>query len=265
MSIAKYIFVQKNLTQKIELVYYLKKKQDLFFDNSVILKTEIARMFIDSMCLDVDKNTLLTACLVYSLKKKHVKQNIDELKEEKNRNYNFVKSLGFNSKFAKICSEYNRIGEEQEYIREKEGDILELVENFGGMLMHRESRLAFSPKEAIELLETKNLKGKNNKYLEDFKFFVDVMEEASDVGILTKLQKSINILKKDDISGAIRALYDSRDRIENVFLLSENELFEDQVNFFNLIKIAKKKTFELVKYNKQMKELGLRITNDNNI
>ena len=84
MSIAKYIFLQKSLTQKIELVYYLKKKQNLFFDNSVILKTELARMFMDSMCLEVDKNTVLTACLIYSLKKKNVKQDISGLKEEKN-------------------------------------------------------------------------------------------------------------------------------------------------------------------------------------
>ena len=75
-------------------------------------------------------------------------------------------------------------------------------------------------------------------------------------GIITKLQKSINIIKRNDISGAIRAIYD---RIENVFLLSENELFEDEVNFFNLIKIAKKKTFELVKYNKEMRKAGISI------
>lgn len=257
MSVAKYIFVQKGLTQKIELVYYLKKKQDLFFDNSVILKTELARMFIDSMCLDVDRNTVLTACLVYSLKKKNIKQNPNELKEEKNKSKEFIRKLGFNQTFAKICSEYNRIGETKEYKRTPEGDILELIDNFGGMLLHRESRLAFTPKEAIELLEKKNLKGKENRFLEDFKFFVDVMEEASDVGILSKLQSSINRLKRDDISGALRAIYDSRDRIENIFLLSENELFEDQVNFFNLIKIAKRKTFELVEYNKKMKRLGI--------
>ncbi len=77
--------------------------------------------------------------------------------------------------------EYNRINEDKDYIREAEGDVLELIENFGGMLMHRESRLAFSPKEAIELLETKNLKGKKNRFLEDFKFFIDVMENASDI------------------------------------------------------------------------------------
>lgn len=65
-------------------------------------------------------------------------------------------------------------------------------------------------------------------------------------GIITKLQKSINIIKRNDISGAIRAIYDSRDRIENVFLLSENELFEDEVNFFNLIKIAKRKLLNLL-------------------
>lgn len=257
MSIAKYIFIQKDLSKKIELVYYLKRKQNLFFDNSVVLKLELARMFIDSMCLDVDKNAVLTAVLVYALKKKHIKQSASELKEEKNKSIEYIRTLGFNKKFAKICSEYNRIGEEEGYKREPEGDILELVDNFGGMLMHRENRLAFSPKEALELLENKNLRGKDNRFLEDFKFFIDVMEEASDVGIISKLQKSINRLKRTDISGALRALYDNRDRIENIFLLSENELFEDDVNFFNLIRIAQKKTFELVAYNKKMKQMGI--------
>ncbi len=257
MSVAKYLFIQKDLTKKIELVYYLKKKQDIFFDNSVILKTELARMFIDSMCLNVDRNTVLTACLVYSLKKKNVKKNVNEIKEEKNRNKDFIMKLGFNRSFTKICSEYNRVDESKNYKRTPEGDILELVDNFGGMLLHRENRLAFTPKEAIELLESKNLKGKENRFLEEFKFFIDVMEEASDFGIISKLQTSINRLKRDDISSALRAIYDSRDRIENIFLLSKNELFEEQVDFFNLIKITKKKTFELVEYNKKFKKLGI--------
>ena len=64
-KVARYIYTQKNFVRKIEMVYYIKKINDLFFDTSVIFKTELARMFMDSMCLDVDENLVITASLVY--------------------------------------------------------------------------------------------------------------------------------------------------------------------------------------------------------
>ena len=41
---------------------------------------------------------------------------------------------------CKICEEQNRYSGSTP--REKESDILELVDNFGGMLMHRPERIA---------------------------------------------------------------------------------------------------------------------------
>lgn len=87
----------------------------------------------------------------------------------------YLKSLGFSSRFCKICSEVNRYNEIEE--REKESDILEVIDCFGGMLLHRPEREGFKPDEALILLEERNLKGKDNRYLEEFKKFVVAMEE----------------------------------------------------------------------------------------
>ena len=92
--------------------------------------------------------------------------------EEKNRNNEFIRKLGFNKSFAKICSEYNRIGEDEKYSRTPEGDILELVDNFGGMLLHRPERKGFPLDEALILLKYRNFKDKENQYLSEFVDFV---------------------------------------------------------------------------------------------
>lgn len=44
--------------------------------------------------------------------------------------------------------------------------------------MNRPERIAFKSDEAICLLENRNLKGKENRYLESFKKFVGVMKEV---------------------------------------------------------------------------------------
>ena len=171
----------------------------------------------------------------------------------------FLQSLGFKDRFCKICMEYNRLNQSKDYVREKEGDILELVENFGGMLLHRQDRLAYSPMEALDLLENKNLAGKHNRYLEDFKLFVNVMEQPSKKGIITDLQTRINKVSINDISAGIRAIYDNQDVLENIFLGTSNELFEEQVKFFKLMKIATAKTEVLTKYNQKMRQNGINL------
>ena len=45
-NFAEYILSEKDLIAKMEIVYYLSKKQQIFFDKSVIFKTEIARLFM---------------------------------------------------------------------------------------------------------------------------------------------------------------------------------------------------------------------------
>lgn len=255
-DIGKYILSEKKLLKKIEFVYYLKNKKNLFFDNSVLLKLKLADMFIDSLCIKVDKNLVLTACLVYSLNKIDTIGEKERIKHKKKEDYLFLQYLGFEKKFCKICMEYNRVNLPERYVREKEGDILELVENFGGMLLHREERLAYSTDEAIDLLENKNLAGKENRFLEEFKLFVNVMEQSSKIGLITDLQNRINKIDRNDISAGIRAIYDNQDVVESTFLGTKEELFEEQVKFLKLMKIATAKTEVLAKYNQKMRKSG---------
>ena len=56
--------------------------------------------------------------------------------------------------------------------REPESDILELVDNLGGLLLDRPERRGFPIDEAITLLEYRNLRNVNNRYLQEFKQFI---------------------------------------------------------------------------------------------
>ena len=60
--------------------------------------------------------------------------------------------------------------------REPEADVLELIDQFGGMLLDRPERIGLKVDEALVLLEYRNLKGKNNRYLQLFKDFINRME-----------------------------------------------------------------------------------------
>lgn len=175
-TFADYILSEKDFIRKMEIVYYLQKKKDIFFDNSVILKADIARLFIEQMKLDVDKNLVLTACLLYACKKNILSHDLDKIKRYAVEGSEYLETLGFSKRFCKICSEVNRYqGDEG---REKESDILELVDQFGGMLLDRPERIAFKVDEALVLLEYRNLKDKYNYYLEHFKEFIIEMQEV---------------------------------------------------------------------------------------
>ena len=176
---AKMILKEKNFMKKLDLAAYLAKKDNNFFDTSVIYKAEIAKLFLNKMNLDgIDENEVITAAIMYTCKKIDSAQEIERIKEEKNNDFEYLKSLGFSDRFCKICVEHTRYNEpEENYQREPEGDILELVENYVGLTMHREDRMAFPIDEALDLMENKNLQGKDNRYLNTFKEFVRIMED----------------------------------------------------------------------------------------
>lgn len=174
-TFAEYILNEKDYMKKLGIMYFLEKKTDIFFDNSVIFKTELAKMFIEQQKLDVDENLVLTACLLCSCKKSDNPQDLSKVKLYAKESAEYLETLGFSKRFCKICEEQNRYSGSEP--REKESDILELVDQFGGMLLHRPERMGFAVDEALCLLEYRNLKGKENRYLEQFKEFVSQMEE----------------------------------------------------------------------------------------
>ncbi len=173
-TFADYILNEKDYIKKLEIVYYLQKKTGIFFDNSVVLKSELARIFIQQMNIDIDENLVVTACLLYACKKNIISYNIEKIQRYALDGAEYLATLGFSPRFCKICTEVNRYVNSKN--REKESDILELVDNFGGLVLDRPERKGFPIDEAMNLIENRNLRGFNNIYLNDFKKFIYLRE-----------------------------------------------------------------------------------------
>lgn len=191
-TFAEYILNEKNLASKMEIVYYLSKKEKIFFDKTIIVKTELARLFLRYNKLNLDENLILTACLLCNCKKVDTSRNLDNIRKYAKNGAEYLETLGFSKRFCKICEEVNRYSGSNP--RERESDILELVEQFGGMLLDRPERIGFEPDEAIVLLMHRNLKGEYNRYVEIFSQFIDLLEQINmgefmEVKALKKLTK----------------------------------------------------------------------------
>ena len=167
-TFADYLLKETDLVNKMDILNRLqrllkeRKGITIYFNNTVIFKTEIARMFIDYSNLDVDRNLVLTACLLCNCKKIDGPQSLESLHSYAKNGADFLESLGFDKRFCKICEEVNRYSGSEP--REPESDILELVDNFGGMLLDRPERAGYSPEKALIQLEESNLRGKENIY-----------------------------------------------------------------------------------------------------
>ena len=189
-TFASYILNEKDWVRKMEIMYYLQKKGNVFFDKSVILKTELAKLFVDVMNIEeIDKNILITACLLCNCRKPSNFSDISKVKSYAKEGAKYLEKLGFSERFCKICEEVNRYSKSKP--REKESDILELVDNFGAMLLDRFDRIAFKPEEALLLLEYRNLKNNKNIYLEQFTKFIEKIQRVH-IG----LHRSIEYLSK---------------------------------------------------------------------
>jgi len=191
---AKYILNEDDVISKIEIIYFLAPKLGINFDKSIVFKTEIARMFLKYTKAKVDNNLVLTACLLCNCKKVDDAQKLGKLKTYAKEGAEHLAKLGFDERFCKICEGVNRYSGIKP--REAESDILELVDNFGGMLLDRPERIGFNPDEALVLLEHRNLKGEYNKYLEIFRDFVNTMEKieihgAVNTTVFARLQKLV--------------------------------------------------------------------------
>ena len=68
-TFADYILSEKDWIKKMEIVYYLQKRTNIFFDNSVVFKTLIAKQFLDRTNLKLDNNIVITASLLCNCKK----------------------------------------------------------------------------------------------------------------------------------------------------------------------------------------------------
>lgn len=245
---ASSILAEKELIKKVEIICrYQKSTIDVFFDTTSALKAELARLFIDQMNIEgVNKDNVVTACLVYAFRRTNSPMEIERIKREKEDDKAFLKSLGFDENFCKICSEYNRYNETENYERTNEGDILELIDKFVGLIMHREDRPAFPVNEALDILNTKILDGIDNKYKNKFNKFINNLEEievARFVGVVTYFANSVNKNQRHDIASVIETIIKIRDLIggpineHKVMKLEKMEKIQDK---FSIIKILQK-------------------------
>lgn len=195
-SFAEYILNEEDLFSKMEITYYLAQKTGIFFDKSVVFKTELARMFMDYMNIDVDRNLVLTACVLCNCKKIENAQDIEKIQAYAKNGADYLRNLGFSSRFCKVCEEINRYSNSNP--RERESDILELVDQFGGMLLDRPERIGLNIDEALVLLEHRNLKDQYNRYLYTFEEFIKLMEsiELNDVAYIKSLKLLIKIYRE---------------------------------------------------------------------
>lgn len=225
-TFADYILDEEELSSKIEITYYLSHKAKIFFDKSVILKTELARMFIKYMKIDVDANMVLTASLLCNCKKIDNAQDLEKIHSYAKEGAEYLRGIGFCKKFAKICEEINRYSGSNP--RERESDILELVEQFGGMLIDRPERIGFQPDEALVLLEHRNLKDQYNRYLHTFSEFVNMLEnieihDVTNIKVLRLLVKMYN--ETEDLKEYIKKIcYEFEPKVDNAFLEYNEEI-----------------------------------------
>lgn len=174
-TFAEYILSEKDWIRKMEIMYYLNKRGNIFFDNSVVFKTELLKLFLDNTPnLKFDNNMLITACLLCNCKKIDNFTDMNKVRTYAKEGAEYLQTLGFDRRFCRICEQINRYSGSEP--REPEADVLELIDQFGGMLLDRPERIGMKVDEALVLLEYRNLKGKDNRYLQVFKDFVNRME-----------------------------------------------------------------------------------------
>ena len=228
-TFADYILEEEDLASKMEISYYLSKKTKVFFDKSVVFKTEIVRMFLNYSKIEVDKNFVLTASLLCNCKKVDNAQDIEKIHSYAKEGADYLRGMGFGKRFCKICEEINRYSNSNP--RERESDILELVDQFGGMLLDRPERIGFKPDEALVLLEHRNLKDEYNRYLEAFIQFVNFLEniQMNDVVNMTALRRLVKIYNDtEELTKFIKkVVYDYEPKIDELMKEKSDEIADE--------------------------------------
>ena len=258
-TFADYILNEEELESKMEITYYLSKKAKIFFDKSVVFKTEIARLFLNYSKIEVDKNLVLTVCLLCNCKKSNNYQDIEELHAYAKKGAEYLSGLGFGKKFCKICEEINRYSNSNP--RERESDILELVEQFGGMLLDRPERIGFKPDEALVLLEHRNLKNEYNRYLNTFIEFVNFMQriEMNDVTTMSVFNRLVKIYNEtEELAKFIqRIVYEFEPKVDRDIRKQGEEITEDmlrKVQGNNRALFSEETTKKIMAHIKQLEE-----------
>lgn len=231
-TFADYILEEEELSSKMEIAYYLSKKVKVFFDKSVVFKTEIARLFLNYSKIEVDRNFVLTACLLCNCKKVDDAQDINRIHTYAKEGAEYLREMGFGKRFCKVCEEINRYSNSNP--RERESDILELVDQFGGMLLDRPERIGFKPDEALVLLEHRNLKDEYNRYLNTFIEFVNHMEkiQMNELVSMTALRRFVKIYNEtEELTKFIqKVVYEFEPKIDKLMEEQNKGITEEMIS-----------------------------------
>lgn len=155
-TVADYILKERDLSQKEIIVEKLAKRTGIFFDKTVLYKTEILKMIMEEYYPNLDENKLLTAMLLCNCKKKHTFSTREQIEIFAKDGAEYLSMLGFDDEFCELCEGLNRYSGIE---RTLEMDLIEAVDNLGGLLLDRSDRAGYSPKEALIILEERNFKG----------------------------------------------------------------------------------------------------------
>ena len=229
---ATYILEEKELSGKMVIANKLSKKVGIYFDKSIVLKAEIAKLFIEYMELDVDENEVLTAMLLCNCKKVENAQKMGKLETYAKEGAEYLSTLGFSKHFCKICEEVNRYS--QSTPREKESDILEVVDQFTGLILNRVERDAFTTDEALVMLKERNLKYTDNRYLKLFEVFINELENITikDVIEVPVIQKLVHLHNKEaNVMAYISVLSTTyEDKISNAIMQNINKRTKEMLS-----------------------------------
>lgn len=103
-SFADMMLNERKLSEKMKILLYFKKKHNCFFDNTVIFKTEICRMFLEHSKPDVDNNLVLTACLLYACKKSVISFTEEKRKTYLHKGAEYLEELGSTKNFVEFVN-----------------------------------------------------------------------------------------------------------------------------------------------------------------
>ena len=163
-----------------------------------------------------------------------------------------------------MCEEVNRYSNSNP--RERESDILELIDQFGGMLLDRPERMGFKPDEALVLLEHRNLKDTYNRYLNTFIEFINFIEsiKVNDVVEMTTLRRLIKIYNETEelMKYIQKVIYEFEPTIDKLINKEENKIAN---KIFNNGENPNRPLFSEETTNKIMKHINTNITETKNI
>lgn len=155
-TIFEYILEEKDLSQKEIIIEKLAARTGIFFDKTVLFKTEILNMVIEQYYPYMDKNKMLSAMLLCNCKKKKTFSTKEQIETFAKEGAEYLYSLGFSKEFCNLCEGLNRYSGIE---RTEEMDLLEVVDHFAGLLLDRSDRAGYTPEESIIIMQERNFRG----------------------------------------------------------------------------------------------------------